>query len=331
MNDSPLSPDEAASAGETLAGLLDDLGRVVLGQNEVLEQMLVTIVAGGHALIEGVPGTAKTLSIQTLACAFEASFGRIQFTPDLMPTDVTGVNVFDESTRSFRFHQGPLFADLVLADEINRAPAKTQSALLEALAERQVTIDGVTHPLPAGFTVFASQNPVEYEGTYPLPEAALDRFLFKITIDYPSFDAELGILDRYAGGFDSADTSTYGVSKTMTVEQLVALRAAARRVRVERDVRRYIVELVRRTRDDANLLLGASPRAAVALFGASQAQALIAGRDYVVPEDVQRVAIPAMRHRLVVSPEAEVEGMTADARVRAALDSVEAPSGEWRA
>lgn len=330
MNAPTLSPEQAAEAGDRLARLSDELGRVVLGQDDVLEQMLVTLVAGGHALLEGVPGTAKTLSIQALACAFHASFGRLQFTPDLMPTDVTGVTVFDESTRDFRFRPGPLFADLVLADEINRAPAKTQSALLEALAERQVTVDGVTHALPPAFTVFASQNPVEYEGTYPLPEAALDRFLLKIVIDYPSLDAELGILDRYADGFDSADTTTYGVDQSLTVDELLGLRSAVRAVRVESDVRRYVVELVRRTRDDGNLMLGASPRAAVAVFRASQAQALIAGRDFVVPEDVQRVAVPVMRHRLVVSPEAEVEGVTADDRVRGALDSVEAPGGAAR-
>ena len=321
----PLTPDEAAAHGERCTRLLDDLGGVVLGQDDMLEQMLVTLVAGGHALIEGVPGTAKTLAIRGLSRALKTSFGRIQFTPDLMPTDVTGVNILDEVARAFVFQQGPIFADLLLADEINRAPAKTQAALLEAMEERQVTVDGVSHQLPAAFSVFASQNPVEYEGTYPLPEAQLDRFLIKILVDYPAEEAEVAILDRHAAGFDAADPETFGLDAGLDREALLTLRRDARRVRLDPELRRYVVALVRRTRQDPSLALGASPRASVSLSRASQARALVEGRDYVVPEDVKSMAIPALRHRVMLTAEAEVEGVTADARVAAVVDSVEAP------
>ncbi len=321
----PLSPEEAEAAGERCNQLLSELGQVVLGQDDMLEQMLVTLVAGGHALIEGVPGTAKTLAIRGLARSLHAEFGRIQFTPDLMPTDVTGVNMLDEMQRAFVFQPGPIFADLLLADEINRAPAKTQAALLEAMEERQVTVDGRSHKLPAAFSVFASQNPVEYEGTYPLPEAQLDRFLLKIRVDYPAEEAEVAILDRHAMGFDAADPETFGLSASLGREGLLALRRDARRVRLDPELRRYVVALVRRTRQDPSLALGASPRASVALSRAAQARALVQGRDFVVPEDVKAMAIPVLRHRVMLTAEAEVEGVTADARVAAVVESVEAP------
>jgi MoxR-like ATPase len=320
-----LTPEEAERAGAAANAVLDEVGKVILGQRDVLEQMLVTMLAGGHALLEGVPGTAKTLAIVATSRTLDASFRRIQFTPDLMPTDVTGVNVLDEMSKRFEFHPGPIFADVVLADEINRAPAKTQAALLEAMQERQVTVDGVSHALPPEFTVFASQNPIEYEGTYPLPEAQLDRFLLKIVVKYPDEASEVGILDRYAAGFDAAEPETFGLRKVVEKTALRGLRAATRRVRVEPAVRAYVVALARRTRSEPTLSLGASPRASVALFRASQARALLAGRDFVTPDDVKALAPAVLRHRVVLSAEAEVEGATADARVDAVLRAVEAP------
>ena len=311
--------------GEAARRILDELESVVLGQGEVLRQMLITLVAGGHALIEGVPGTAKTLAVRTLALALDVRFGRVQFTPDLMPTDLTGVNVLDELQRKFVFHPGPVFADLLLADEINRAPAKTQAALLEAMQERQVTVDGVSRPLPKVFTVFATQNPVEHEGTYPLPEAQLDRFLLKITMDYPSAEAERGVLDRYVDGFRADDSTTYGIKPLVTSTELETLRSAASAVHIEDAVRDYIVRIVRATREDAAFTLPASPRAAVALFSAARAHAVLEGRDFVVPDDVKELAVPVLRHRVRLTAEAEVEGQSTDSHIALLLDSVEAP------
>jgi len=320
-----LSPAAAAEGGERATRVLDAVERVVIGQRAMLEQMLVALLGGGHALLEGVPGTGKTLAIVALSRVLGVGFGRIQFTPDLMPADVTGISVFDERERRFVFQPGPVFADLLLADEVNRAPAKTQAALLEAMQERQVTVDGVSRPLPAPFTVFASQNPLESEGTYPLPEAQLDRFLVKILVGYPGEADEIGLLGRYADGFDATDPSTFGLSAVLGAGELVALRAAVRRVRVADDVRAYVVALVRRTREDPALALGASPRAAVALFRAAQARALISGRDYVVPEDVKDLVAPVLRHRIIVTPDAEIDGVTGDERLATLVRSVEAP------
>lgn len=322
---SELTPEEAERAGSTARAVIDEIEKVILGQRDVLEQMIITLLAGGHALVEGVPGTAKTLAILSASRTLDASFRRIQFTPDLMPTDITGVNVLNEIERRFEFHAGPIFADVVLADEINRAPAKTQAALLEAMQERQVTVDGVSHALPPEFTVFASQNPIEYEGTYPLPEAQLDRFLLKIVVKYPDEASEVGILDRYAAGFDAGEPETYGPRKIVSKMELRELRSVARRVRVEPPVRAYVVALTRRTRSETTLSLGASPRATVALFRAAQARALVQGRDFVTPDDVKALAPPVLRHRVMLSAEAEVEGATADARIDAVLRAVEAP------
>ncbi len=321
----PLAADEAERAGATARSVVSEVGKVVLGQAAALEEMLVALLAGGHALIEGVPGTAKTLAIRAFSGAISAGSSRIQFTPDLMPTDITGVNILNEIERRFEFHRGPIFADLLLADEINRAPAKTQAALLEAMQERQVTVDGVSHPLPAAFTVFASQNPVEHEGTYPLPEAQLDRFLLKVVLDYPVEAAEIAILDRYSEGFDASEPASYALSPVLEREEFLRLRATVRRVRVEPAVRAYVVALVRRTRQEPALALGASPRAAVALFRASQARALIQGRDYVVPDDVKSLAAAVLRHRVVLTADAEVEGATTGERIDAVMRSVEAP------
>ena len=315
----------ATPASEKAGAVLEQLSGVVLGQEEVLRQMLVCLLAGGHALLEGVPGTAKTLAIRSLALALELRFGRVQFTPDLMPTDLVGDNVLDELKREFVYHPGPIFTDLLLADEINRAPAKTQAALLEAMQERQVTVDGQTRRLPAGFTVFASQNPVEYEGTYPLPEAQLDRFLLKIQVGYPDADAERAILDRYAGGFAAERAETYGIRPVLSGAELASLREAVAAVHVEPSVRDYVTRIVRATREEPSFALGASPRAGVALFLASRAEAFIAGRDFVTPDDVKALSPPVLRHRVVLTPEAEVEGQTVDERLAAILATLPAP------
>jgi MoxR-like ATPase len=312
-------------AGDRAHRVLEELGTVVLGQEDMLRQMMVALLAGGHALLEGVPGTAKTLSIRSLAMALELRFGRVQFTPDLMPTDLVGVNVLDELKRDFSFHAGPIFTDLLLADEINRAPAKTQAALLEAMQERQVTVDGQTRPLPAGFTVFATQNPVEYEGTYPLPEAQLDRFLLKIVVGYPGVEAERAILDRYVDGFSADRADTYGITPLLGSGELVRLRQAVGTVHVEPTVRDYITRIVRATREEPSLALGASPRAGVALFLASRAEAFLGGRDFVTPDDVKVLVLPVLRHRVVLTPEAEVEGQTVDDRLGGLLGTIPAP------
>ncbi|MEO0649190.1 MAG: MoxR family ATPase [Planctomycetota bacterium] len=324
----PIDAETARRAGESLQQLIEQLEGVVIGQSTALHQLVVTLAAGGHALIEGVPGTAKTLSVMTLSSAVEARPGRIQFTPDLMPSDVTGVNVLDPRTNEFRFQPGPLFADVLLADEINRAPAKTQSALLEAMQESRATVDGERHDLGELFTVFATQNPIEFEGTYPLPEAQLDRFLMKIVVGYPERDDEVGLLARHAAGFDSARPETYGLERVLDRARVVELRGLARRVRVAPAVVEYVTDLVRATREDPALMVGASPRASVALLRAAQASALVAGRDFVVPDDVIDLALPVLRHRVLLSPEAEIDGASGDDRIRAAIADVPAPEVE---
>jgi MoxR-like ATPase len=303
----------------------DALRRVVLGQEAATDEVLVALLARGHVLLEGVPGTAKTLLVRTLALALSVRFRRIQFTPDLMPADITGVSVLS-GTHEFTFREGPIFADLLLADEINRAPAKTQAALLEAMQERTVTADGQSHALPPVFTVFATQNPIEFEGTYPLPEAELDRFMLKVQVGYPAADVEEGILKRYLEGFDAAEPATYGVAPVTDAAGLEDMRRAAAAVRVEPRLTRYITAIVRATRDAASLTLGASPRAGVALLQAARAVAVLAGRDYVVPDDVKRLTPAVLRHRIGVAPELELEGVTPDAALRAVLEKVEVPT-----
>jgi MoxR-like ATPase len=317
-----MEPDEAS---RTARRIVDELGRVILGQEEALLQMVAALLAGGHALLEGVPGTAKTLMARALSRVAGVSFRRIQFTPDLMPADITGVNVYNTATGSFSFHPGPIFAAVVLADEINRAPAKTQAALLEAMQERQITVDGVSHPLLPVFTVFATQNPIEYEGTYPLPEAETDRFMLKIVVGYPDRESEAGILDRVEEGFRALDLDTSELDVLLEAETLQELRAAVRAVHVEQPVRRYVTETVRATRSIPQLSLGASPRAGVMLMLAARAHAVIAGRRYVTPDDVKAMALPALRHRLLLLPEVEVEGRTPDDCLRELLANVEVP------
>ena len=305
--------------------ILEALRRVVLGQDAALREVLICLLARGHILLEGVPGTAKTLLVRTLALALDVRFVRIQFTPDLMPADITGITMLS-GAREFTFRPGPIFADLVLADEINRAPAKTQAALLEAMQERTVTVDGQSHPLSGTFTVFATQNPIEFEGTYPLPEAELDRFMAKVQVGYPTAQVEQGILSRYVEGFEADRTETYGVTAVVDAAGLDRLRAAVDAIRVEPRITAYITAIVRATREAASLTLGASPRAGVALFKAARAAALLEERDYVIPDDVKQLAPAILRHRVNVAPELELEGVTADQALKAILDKTEAPT-----
>ena len=305
-----ISVEEGASL---LRRVRDTIATRVVGQDAAIEDLLVTFAARGHALVEGVPGTAKTLLARTLANALGVRFTRIQFTPDLMPADVTGVSVYRDPARGFEFQAGPVFTDFLLADEINRAPAKTQAALLEAMAERQVTADGVTRALDPLFTVVATQNPVEHEGTFPLPEAQLDRFLMKVAVGYPSSEAELAMLSLHESGFDPERGGAMPiVEPVLTADEARACRSLVDRVRVAPELREYIAAITRATRAEPALALGASPRASVALMRAARAGAALEGRDYVVPDDVKARAIPVLRHRVTIAPELEVEGRSSD-------------------
>lgn len=316
---------DGASPAEDARRILETLRRVVLGQEAATREVLICLLARGHVLLEGVPGTAKTLLVRTLALALDVKFQRIQFTPDLMPADITGVSILTGS-HDFTFRPGPIFADLVLADEINRAPAKTQAALLEAMQERVVTVDGVGHPLSATFAVFATQNPIEFEGTYPLPEAELDRFMMKVLVGYPDATHEQGILARTVAGFEADRPETYGVAPVTDAAGLTQLRAAVEAVRAETQITAYVTSVVRATRDAASLTLGASPRAGVALLKAARAAALMDGRDYVIPDDVKRLAPAVLRHRVNVAPELELEGVTPDVALKSVLDRIEVPT-----
>jgi MoxR-like ATPase len=305
--------------------ILSAVRRVVLGQDEATRDCLVALLARGHVLLEGVPGTAKTLLVRTLARALAVEYVRIQFTPDLMPSDITGISVLT-GTHDFLFRPGPIFHDLVLADEVNRAPAKTQAALLEAMQERTVTVDGKTNPLSKTFAVFATQNPIEFEGTYPLPEAELDRFILKTTMRYPSEESEQGILNKYLAGFEADLPDTYHVTPVVDADGLEVLREATRAVRVEPQITRYITSIVRATREVPSLTLGSSPRGGIALLKTTRALALLEGRDFVIPDDVKALAPAALRHRVTVAPELELEGITSDQALKAILEQIEAPS-----
>ena len=320
----PLSADEAARASQSARAIIDQITRVVLGQDQAVRDAVAALIARGHVLLEGVPGTAKTLLVRALGQALTLEFRRIQFTPDLMPSDITGVNLL-AGTGAFTFRPGPIFGDLVLGDEINRAPAKTQAALLQAMQERRVTVDGVSHQLPESFTVFATQNPIEFEGTYPLPEAELDRFLVKVLVGYPEEPVEQGILQRVLGGFEADTPSSYGVDRVGDTAGLARLREACRRVRVDPSLVGYITAIVRATRSAPVLTLGASPRGSVALLKMSQASALLEGRPYVIPDDVKTLAPAVLRHRVVVAPELELEGVAPDIALRGIIEKIEAP------
>ncbi|HEV2473383.1 MAG TPA: MoxR family ATPase, partial [Chthonomonadales bacterium] len=291
----------------------------------MVELLIVATLAGGHVLLEGVPGTAKTLAARALARVFDTSFARIQFTPDLMPSDILGTNVFDPRDQTFSLKRGPIFAGLILADEINRTPPKTQAALLEAMEERRVTIDGVSHPLPFPFLVCATQNPIEFEGTYPLPEAQLDRFMLKVEVPYPAEEQEQQILDRVQAGFRSQNLDTAGINPVLSADDLPEYQLLAQSVRVESAVQRYIVQIARATRESRHVVLGASPRAAIMLLLAARALAAIKDRLYVTPDDIKALALPVLRHRIQLKSESEIEGQTADRVIRAVLESVAVP------
>jgi MoxR-like ATPase len=291
--------------------ILDEVGRVIVGQQEAVEALLIAFLAQGHVLLEGVPGTAKTLMVRSLAAVLGLQFGRIQFTPDLMPSDIVGTHVFELQSNTFRLARGPVFTELLLADEINRAPAKAQSALLEAMQERQVSIDGQRHPLGEFFTVFATQNPVEHEGTYPLPEAQLDRFLLKVQVGYPSADEEDAVLARVSADAGTGELSAAQLRPVLTKQHVQAARAIAARVTVDDKVRAYTRDLMRATRTTPMVLLGAGPRAGIHLLVASRWGALLDGRPFVTPDDVQRMLHKVVCHRLILAPEVELDGLRA--------------------
>jgi MoxR-like ATPase len=302
-----------------------EIGKVVVGQDSVLTGLMAALLVQGHVLLEGVPGVAKTLIVKSLAASLDLGFKRIQFTPDLMPSDVTGQVIYDQRGSTFNFREGPIFTNLLLADEINRTPAKTQAALLEAMEERQVTVEGERRSLPSPFMVVATQNPVEYEGTYPLPEAQLDRFLFKLQVDYPSAESELEMLNRHAQGFDPHDIAAAGVGAVSGATDLSAARQEVGAVRIEAPVLNYIMAVCRATRNAPSLSLGVSPRGAAMLLHASKAWAWLVGREFVTPDEVKTMALPTLRHRVMLRPEAELDGVTADAALGGILAGVPVP------
>ena len=316
---------DSDGARAALARLRAEVAKVVVGQEAVVSGVVIALLCRGHVLLEGVPGVAKTLLVRTLAAALDLEARRLQFTPDLMPGDVTGSLIFDARTAEFQFREGPVFTNLLLADEINRTPPKTQASLLEVMEERQVSVEGHPRALPEPFIVAATQNPIEYEGTYPLPEAQLDRFLLKLTVPLPSRDEELGVLRAHHAGFDPRDLRAAGVTAVATAADLAAGREAVQRVQVAEVVLGYVVDLCRATRVSPSLELGASPRGATALLAASKAWAWLTGRDYVTPDDVKALARPTLRHRVRLRPDAELEGTTVDGVLDSVLATVPAP------
>lgn len=307
-----------------ISHLRGEAQKVIVGQADVMDQCLLALLCGGHVLLEGVPGIAKTLISKTYARLLKLTFQRVQCTSDLMPADILGVNILNLSTNTFSLRQGPIFTDILLADEINRMPPRTQAALLEAMEERQATLDGVRHQLSVFFTVFATQNPIEFEGTYPLPEAQLDRFLLKIQVTYPNAEEEARLLSNYQEGFDAHDIDRMELSP-VEPEMLARARAEVRAVKVEPALFRYVTDVVRRTREWPSISLGASPRAAIALMHVAKANAAMDERDYLIPDDVKAVAHPVLRHRLLLKPEADLEGITPDQVITDVLKSVEVP------
>jgi MoxR-like ATPase len=317
--------DTGAPERAVLFAVRDEVSKAVVGQEQVLSGLLVALLCQGHVLLEGVPGVAKTLLVRALAAALALDSKRVQFTPDLMPGDVTGSLIYDARTAQFSYREGPVFTNLLLADEINRTPPKTQAALLEAMEDRQVSVEGEARSLPVPFLVVATQNPVEYEGTYPLPEAQLDRFLLKLAVTVPDRTAEIDILGRHAAGFDPRDLRAAGIREVAGPADLAAARAAARQVQVAAEIMGYIVDICRGTRQSASVQLGVSPRGATALQAASRAWAWLSGRDFVTPDDVKALARPTLRHRIVLRPEAELAGATAEGVVESVLAAVPVP------
>jgi len=328
----PAAPAAPAAADrsprEAVLAVRDEIGKVIVGQQGVLSGVIAALLVDGHVLLEGVPGVAKTLLAKTLAAAFDLQFTRLQFTPDLMPSDVVGQTLVEQQpgqAPTFRFREGPVFTNLLLADEINRTPPKTQAALLEAMEERQVTYDGTTRRLPEPFIVIATQNPIEYEGTYPLPEAQLDRFLFKLQVPYPSVEQELEMVRRHDAGLDPHDVRSAGVRAVASADDLRRAREQIQRVRVEPAVQAYIVAVCRATRESSSLQLGVSPRGITWLLRAAKSWAWLSGREYVTPDEVKAVAKPCLRHRVMVRPELEIEGTQADTILDGILATVPTP------
>jgi MoxR-like ATPase len=336
MSEESAPPPSVEAQGESKSGLAatrhlleemrTELGRVIAGQDAVIEEAMVAVLAQGHALLEGVPGIAKTLVVKSIGRLLGLGFQRVQATPDLMPADILGTSIFKPGKDEFTFHKGPVFTDLLLVDEINRMPPRTQAALLECMEERQVTSDGIRRPLPPWFTVFATQNPIDFEGTYPLPEAQLDRFLLKVAVGYPSQADERQMLERHQGTA-TGDLLEDGAIRPVAADLLAVARNEIRGVRVESDLYDYILEIIRRTREWPMLALGASPRAAICLLRVAQVFAAFEDRDYLVPDDVKRAALPALRHRILLKPEAELEGFEADRVLKDVLAAVAVPRG----
>jgi MoxR-like ATPase len=317
-----MTPDDLRARASTIRG---EVAKAIVGQDTVVDHLLIALFSGGHVLLEGPPGTAKTLLAQSFAATLGLDYGRIQFTPDLLPGDILGSNLFNFQTSQFTLTRGAIFCELLLADEINRTPPKTQAALLEAMQERRVTLDGVGHALSDRFTVIATQNPIESQGVYPLPEAQLDRFLFKVLVDYPDADQEAQIVRRYATGQGTPRPAELGIGAVIGKDQLAQAIAATGAVTMADSVVDYVVRLVRATRESGDLVSGASPRAAVLLAGAARARAALDGRDYVVPDDVKALATAVLRHRLLLSPAAEIEGRAVEAIVADLVTRTEAP------
>jgi MoxR-like ATPase len=310
---------------ERVEAIRNAVGQAFIGQPDVLDQILIALLAGGHVLIEGVPGLGKTLLVRALAQALELNYARVQFTPDLMPSDVSGHAVYDPKTESFKIRRGPVFTHLLLADEINRAPAKTQSALLEVMQEGQVTIEGKAFPLAPPFLALATQNPVEQEGTYPLPEAQLDRFLLKVLIDYPQLEDEKSMVEAVTTGRSAGDFDLSQVPRVLGADDVVAMQRGTAAIVVDPQVIDYAVRIVVATRSWPGIALGAGPRGSIALIRAARAQAVLSGRDFVTPDDIRDIAKPALRHRIALAPELQIEGQSADDALGALLAKVEAP------
>ncbi|SHF44884.1 MoxR-like ATPase [Arenibacter palladensis] len=308
---------------ESVAQIKTELGRVIIGQQEMIELLIISILANGHSLIEGVPGVAKTVTAKLLAKTMNVGFSRIQFTPDLMPSDILGTSIFNVKTSEFEFKKGPLFSNIILIDEINRAPAKTQAALFEAMAERQITMDGLTYEMSPPFLVFATQNPIEQEGTYRLPEAQLDRFLFKIKVNYPSLEEEIEILESKHRQKNKNLESL--ITSVLSADQIASYQEVIKEIIIEDNLMKYIAGIVHNTRNNANLYLGASPRASIAIMDASKALAAINGRDFVTPDDIKKVATPILGHRVILTPEREMEGFTPDKVIKQIMETIEIP------
>lgn len=301
----------------------EEIGKVIVGQDDMIEMLIVSILANGHSLIEGAPGVAKTITAKLLAKTMDVGFSRIQFTPDLMPSDILGTSIFNVKTNAFEFKKGPVFSNIILIDEINRSPAKTQAALFEVMAERQITMDGIMYEMQAPFLVFATQNPIEQEGTYALPEAQLDRFLFKITVDYPSIDDEFHILMNHHKKEESKALNE--IQSVLNAKQIADYQNIIRKIIIEDNLLRYIASIVNNTRNNANLYLGASPRASIAIMNTAKALAAMQGRDFVTPDDIKKTTPAVLRHRLMLTPEREMEGLTSDKVVQQIFETIEIP------